>query len=39
MGVTPTAYFNSPREIMRRSADLRRELNGLGLQGLHPQTG
>lgn len=36
MGVTPTAYFNSPREIMRRSAELRRELNGLGLQGLHP---
>jgi AraC-like DNA-binding protein len=36
MGMTPTEYFNSPREIMRRSAELRRELNGLGLQGLHP---
>lgn len=36
MGMTPTEYFNSPREIMRRSAVLRRELNGLGLQGLHP---
>lgn len=36
MGMTPTEYFNSPREIMRRSAILRRELNGLGLQGLHP---
>lgn len=36
MGMTPTEYFNSPREIMRRSALLRRELNGLGLQGLHP---
>jgi AraC-like DNA-binding protein len=39
MGMTPTEYFNSPREIMRRSADLRRALNGLGLQGLHPPTG
>jgi len=39
MGMTPTEYFNSPREIMRRSADLRREMNGLGLQGLHPAKG
>jgi len=39
MGMTPTEYFNSPREIMRRSAELRRELNGLGLQGLHPAKG
>ncbi|MBU1377467.1 MAG: helix-turn-helix domain-containing protein [Alphaproteobacteria bacterium] len=39
MGMTPTEYFNSPREIMRRSAVLRRELNGLGLQGLHPARG
>jgi len=39
MGMTPTDYFNSPREIMRRSAELRRELNGLGLQGLHPTAG
>ena len=35
MGMTPTEYFNSPREIMRRAAELRREMNGLGLQGLH----
>ncbi|MDZ4370584.1 MAG: helix-turn-helix domain-containing protein [Phenylobacterium sp.] len=39
MGMTPTEYYNSPREIMRRSAVLRRELNGLGLQGLHPARG
>jgi AraC-like DNA-binding protein len=36
MGMTPTEYFNSPREIMRRAALERREMNGLGLQGLHP---
>ncbi|RYY27550.1 MAG: AraC family transcriptional regulator [Sphingomonadales bacterium] len=36
MGMSPTEYFNSPREIMRRSADVRRDLNGAGLQGLHP---
>lgn len=36
MGMTPTEYFNSPREIMRRSAEVRRGLNGAGLQGLHP---
>lgn len=36
MGMTPTEYFNSPREIMRRSAIVRRDLNGAGLQGLHP---
>lgn len=36
MGMSPTEYFNSPREIMRRSAEVRRDLNGRGLQGLHP---
>ncbi|RYD52487.1 MAG: AraC family transcriptional regulator [Sphingomonadales bacterium] len=36
MGMSPTEYFNSPREIMRRSAEVRRTLNGAGLQGLHP---
>ena len=36
MGMSPTDYFNSPREIMRRAAVVRREVNGLGLQGLHP---
>lgn len=36
MGMTPTAYFNSPREIMRRAAVARRAVNGKGLQGLHP---
>lgn len=36
MGVTPTEYFNSPREIMRRSAEVRRSLTGAGVQGLHP---
>lgn len=36
MGMSPTEYFNSPREIMRRSADVRRTLNGVGIQGLHP---
>jgi AraC-like DNA-binding protein len=36
MGMSPTEYFNSPREIMRRAADVRRALNGPGMQGLHP---
>ncbi len=36
MGMTPKAYFNSPREIMRRAAHVRRAVNGLGIQGLHP---
>lgn len=36
MGMTPRAYFNSPREIMRRAAVVRRELSGAGMQGLHP---
>lgn len=36
MGMTPTEYFNSPREIMRRAAEARRAVTGMGLQGLHP---
>lgn len=36
MGMTPTEYFNSPREIMRRAAEVRRTLNAPGMQGLRP---
>lgn len=36
MGMTPTAYFNSPREIMRRALEMRRAVTGYGVQGLHP---
>jgi AraC-like DNA-binding protein len=36
MGMTPTAYFSSPREIMRRALETRRALTGNGIQGLHP---
>lgn len=36
MGMTPTAYFNSPREIMRRALETRRAVTGYGVQGLHP---
>lgn len=36
MGMTPMAYFNSPREIMRRAAAIRRTVTGRGMQGLHP---
>lgn len=36
MGMTPKSYFNSPREIMRRAAEVRRAVNGIGIQGLHP---
>lgn len=39
MGMTPLQYFHSPREIMRRSAEVRRSLNGAGVQGLHPSAG
>lgn len=38
MGMTPTEYFSSPREIMRRAAVARMAVNGKGLQGLHPPT-
>lgn len=36
MGMTPSAYFNSPREIMRRALESRRAVTGNGIQGLHP---
>lgn len=35
MGVTPTAYFNSPREVMRRVAEERMRVVGAPVQGLH----
>jgi AraC-like DNA-binding protein len=36
MGMSPTDYFNSPREIMRRAAEVRRTLDAPGMQGLEP---
>jgi len=36
MGMSPSDYYNSPREIMRRAAEVRREVSGKGMQGLHP---
>lgn len=35
MGMTPSAYFNSPNEVMRRAAAERRRVVGASLQGLH----
>ncbi|MDB5680178.1 AraC family transcriptional regulator [Sphingomonas bacterium] len=35
MGMTPLAYFKSPRELMRRAAEGRRALLGAPVQGLH----
>ncbi|MEO5495043.1 MAG: helix-turn-helix domain-containing protein [Sphingomonas sp.] len=35
MGMTPMAYFASPREVMRRAADGRHALLGAPVQGLH----
>lgn len=35
MGMTPTAYYRSPREVMRRAADGREQLLGSSMQGLH----
>ena len=35
MGMTPMAYFGSPREVMRRAADGRHALLGAPVQGLH----
>lgn len=35
MGMTPLAYFGSPREVMRRAAEGRRALLGAPVQGLH----
>src|SRR3569623_286073 len=36
MGMTPMAYFNSPREVLRRAGTERREALGAAVQGLHP---
>ncbi|MBS0480479.1 MAG: AraC family transcriptional regulator [Proteobacteria bacterium] len=35
MGMTPMAYFSSPREVMRRAAEGRSALLGAPVQGLH----
>lgn len=35
MGMTPTEYFNSPRELMRRAALERQRVIGRPMQGLH----
>lgn len=35
MGTTPTAYFSSPREVMRRAAAERMRVVGAPVQGLH----
>ncbi|MBA3898339.1 MAG: helix-turn-helix domain-containing protein [Sphingomonadaceae bacterium] len=35
MGMSPTAYFGSPREVMRRAAQERARVVGAPLQGLH----
>lgn len=35
MGMTPTAYFTSPREVMRRVATERARVVGAPVQGLH----
>jgi len=36
MGMTPTAYFNSPREMLRRAGAERHKALGAAVQGLHP---
>lgn len=36
MGMTPMAYFNSPREVLRRAATERAKTIGAPVQGLHP---
>ena len=35
MGMTPMAYFATPREVMRRAAEGRHALLGAPVQGLH----
>ena len=35
MGMTPRAYYNSPREILRRGGEERRRVLGAQVQGLH----
>jgi len=39
MGMTPRAYYNSPREILRRGGEERRRVLGAQVQGLHVQKG
>ena len=36
MGMTPTAYFTSPREVLRRAGTERQKALGAPVQGLHP---
>jgi AraC-like DNA-binding protein len=36
MGTTPSAYFSSPREVLRRAQEERRRVIGAPVQGLHP---
>jgi len=36
MGTTPSAYFSSPREVLRRAQEERRRVVGAPVQGLHP---
>ncbi len=36
MGMAPMAYFNSPREVLRRAGTERRKALGAAMQGLHP---
>lgn len=36
MGMTPMAYFNSPREMLRRAGTERHKALGAAVQGLHP---
>lgn len=38
MGMTPLAYFNAPREVLRRAGEERRKALGASMQGLHPAT-
>ena len=35
MGMSPTAYYRSPREVMRRAAEERMRVVGASMQGLH----
>ena len=38
-GMTPTAYFALPREVLRRAAAERTKVVGASLQGLHDAPG
>lgn len=39
MGMTPSAYYDLPREVLRRAAESRRAVIGQPLQGLHGDIG